>query len=84
MPTFSLPRPQAQPCAARPAARLVAARASQIAPAVAIPVKTPDGGDKSSMDLALKVADPRTAKGVVHRYLITVRQNMRAVSFQRP
>ena len=66
--------------------RLVARRSSFtckaaiVAKPASIDVKTFDGSSSGSQDLALKVAARNTAKGLVHRYLVTVRQNARAVS----
>ncbi|RMZ57021.1 hypothetical protein APUTEX25_002253 [Auxenochlorella protothecoides] len=53
-------------------------RASLLAPAAPITVRGWDGSESGTQNLSLIVADPETSKGLVHRYLITVRQNMRA------
>ena len=54
-------------------------RASVVAQPAAVDVKTFDGSSSGSQDLSLRVAGRDTAKGLVHRYLVTVRQNARAV-----
>lgn len=66
--------------------RLVARRtavttqaAVQARPA-SIEVKNFDGSSSGTQELALQVAGRNSAKGLVHRYLVTVRQNARAVS----
>jgi len=43
-----------------------------------LPVKTVDGAEAGSVELALKVAPEETARGLVHRYLVYVQQNARA------
>lgn len=65
--------------------RLVARRAAvtttssvQARPA-SIELKTFDGSSSGTQELALQVAGRDSAKGLVHRYLVTVRQNARAV-----
>ena len=47
---------------------------------VRLEVKSFEGETSGSQNLALRVAADNTAKGLVHRYLVTVRQNARAVS----
>ncbi len=59
--------------------RSLATRAAIVAKPASIDIKTFDGSSSGSQDLALKVAARDTAKGLVHRYLVTVRQNARAV-----
>ena len=59
--------------------RSLTTRASRVAKPASIEVKTFDGSSSGSQKLALKVAGHDTAKGLVHRYLVTVRQNARAV-----
>jgi hypothetical protein len=56
--------------------RVSAAAAAE--PAV-LPVLTFDGQEKGSETLSLKVAAPWTAGGVVHRCMVTQRQNARRV-----
>lgn len=65
--------------AAPPARRQVVVRASAQAAPASIAVKGIDGSDKGSHQLALKVADESSAKGVVHRYLVYAQQNARRV-----
>lgn len=48
----------------------------QAAPAT-LPVRKMDGADAGSASISLKVAEPDTANGLVHRYLVHVRQNAR-------
>lgn len=55
-------------------------RASVVAEPATLEVKTIDGSSAGTASLSLKVADPETAKGLVHRYLVMVRQNARRVS----
>lgn len=55
----------------------VAVRASVVAEPVALDVKTLDGAAAGTASLSLKVADSNASKGLVHRYLVMVRQNMR-------
>ena len=62
--------------------RSLATRASVVAQPASVDVKTFDGSSSGSQDLSLKVAGRDTAKGLVHRYLVTVRQNARAVGIQ--
>eukprot|EP00199_Chlamydomonas_sp_CCMP681_P005587 CAMPEP_0119113200 /NCGR_PEP_ID=MMETSP1180-20130426/43113_1 /TAXON_ID=3052 ORGANISM="Chlamydomonas cf sp, Strain CCMP681" /NCGR_SAMPLE_ID=MMETSP1180 /ASSEMBLY_ACC=CAM_ASM_000741 /LENGTH=261 /DNA_ID=CAMNT_0007101113 /DNA_START=18 /DNA_END=803 /DNA_ORIENTATION=- len=50
--------------------------ASAVAQPATIPVKSADGSDKGTAQLALRVAGD-TAKAVVHRYMVMVRQNAR-------
>ena len=50
-----------------------------VAEPASIDVKGLDGSSKGSDTMALKVASEDKAKGLVHRYLVTVRQNARQV-----
>jgi len=50
---------------------------SMIAPPVPLEVKGFEGDVIGKEELSLKVADPETAKGLVHRYLVKVRRDMR-------
>eukprot|EP00879_Flechtneria_rotunda_P001882 GHRR01002053.1.p1 GENE.GHRR01002053.1~~GHRR01002053.1.p1 ORF type:complete len:252 (+),score=89.44 GHRR01002053.1:84-839(+) len=67
--TFGSSRPVAK--------RTVPVNAATTAQAVSVPVKSADGSSLGEEQLALKVAKPETAKGLVHRYLVYVRQNAR-------
>lgn len=58
----------------------LAVKASVVAEPATLEVKTIDGGAAGSASLALKIADPATGKGLVHRYVVMVRQNARQVS----
>jgi hypothetical protein len=60
----------------------VVVRAAVAGKPAQIPVKTADGATAGSVDLSLAVAPPATAKGLVHRYLVYVQQNMRQVRMQ--
>jgi hypothetical protein len=60
----------------------LAVKASVIAEPATLEVKTIDGGAAGSASLSLKIADPATGKGLVHRYVVMVRQNARQVSRQ--
>lgn len=55
-------------------------RMSLIAPPVSLDVKAFEGNVVGSETLSLKVAEPDKAKGLVHRYLVKVRRDMRAVN----
>ena len=55
------------------------ARMSAVAEPATLDVMKFDGSVAGSEEIALKVAGPATATGLVHRYLVTVRQNMRKV-----
>ena len=59
--------------------RSLSVKASIVAQPASVDVKTFDGSSSGSENLALRVAGRDTAKGLVHRYLVTVRQNARAV-----
>lgn len=54
-------------------------RASVVAAPASLDVKKVDGSSSGSASLSLRVADPETANGLVHRYVVMVRQNMRQV-----
>jgi hypothetical protein len=54
-------------------------RASVVAEPATLDVKSVDGKSAGSAALSLKVASPETANGLVHRYVVMVRQNMRQV-----
>jgi hypothetical protein len=56
----------------------VVVRASAVAKPVALPAMAADGSDKGTQPLALKVAE-ESARALVHRYLVMVQQNARAV-----
>ena len=83
--TFTGFRPCSAPRAAAAAARPVqqrsqlCVRASQVAAPAGLEVKTLDGTAAGSASIALRVADESSAKGLVHRYLVMVRQNARQV-----
>lgn len=53
---------------------------SQQAPPAQLAVKSLDGGESGTATLALKVADPAKAKGLVHRHVVRTLQNQRQVS----
>jgi large subunit ribosomal protein L4 len=58
----------------------LAVKASVMAEPATIDVKNLDGSSAGSAALSLRVADNETSKGLVHRYLVLVRQNARRVS----
>ena len=60
--------------------RTVCVKAAVAAAPASVPVKTVDGADAGTEQLALKVARPETAKGLVHRYVVFTLQNRRRVS----
>lgn len=67
----------------RPAAaprKLLTVRAAVVAEPATLSVKSTSGSDAGTESLALKVAPENTSKGLVHRYLVYVRQNARRVS----
>ena len=77
-------RPAVSGKAFRPA---VAARKALICQASAlrtttVPVKTVDGADKGTEQLAVRVAE-ESARGLVHRYMVMVQQNARRVRSRR-
>lgn len=55
-------------------------KAAVAAAPASLTVKSADGADVGTEQLALKVARPETAKGLVHRYVVYVMQNKRRVS----
>jgi len=57
-------------------------KASVAAEPASLDVKSVDGKSAGTAALSLRVADPDTSKGLVHRYVVMVRQNMRQVRFQ--
>jgi large subunit ribosomal protein L4 len=67
---------QRRPITQRAQPQLVRAEAARAT--VSVPVKDFQGEDVGSVDLAVKVANDDTAKGLVHRYLVMARQNARA------
>jgi hypothetical protein len=72
----ALPRAQRQ----RKKVAYLSVSASAIAEPADIQVLAFGGETRGSERLALKVADPFTAKGLVHRCLVTEKQNSRRVS----
>jgi hypothetical protein len=58
----------------------VCVKAAVAAAPASLPVKSADGADVGTEQLALKVARPETAKGLVHRYVVYTLQNKRRVS----
>ena len=42
-------------------------------------VRNIDGGEAGKASLALQIADPAKSTGLVHRYIVTIRQNARQV-----
>lgn len=54
-------------------------RAATMAAPVELDVKKLDGSSAGNASIALRVAESDTANGLVHRYLVTVRQNARQV-----
>lgn len=81
MQAFSTRRPAGAraPFSGSSRATSVVVRAAVAAKPVSVPVKTADGASAGSEELALGVAPPATAKGLVHRYLVYVQQNARQV-----
>ena len=55
-------------------------RMSIVAPPVPLEIKGFEGEVVGNDSLSLKVADPETAKGLVHRYVVKVRRDMRKVN----
>ena len=72
---------QALSCRAAPrrAARAPAPRAALVADAQSLDVRGFDGNAAGTESLALRVADPAVATGLVHRYVVFLRQNARRV-----
>lgn len=62
----------------RPCARAVAVGAVVAEPA-SVPVRSADGSESGNASLSLKVADPSTARHVVHRYMLTAQASTRQV-----
>jgi len=62
-----------------PCRRAVTVKASVVAEPATLSVKSVDGSSAGTAALSLRVADPETSKGLVHRYVVMVRQNMRQV-----
>lgn len=60
-------------------AQFMVRAASVIAEPATIDVKKLDGSSAGTASLSLRVAEPDNAKGLVHRYLVMVRQNARRV-----
>lgn len=58
-------------------ARTVCVKAAVAAAPASLTVKSADGADVGTEQLALKVARPETAKGLVHRYVVYTLQNKR-------
>jgi hypothetical protein len=58
----------------------VCVKAAVAAAPASLTVKSADGADVGTEQLALKVARPETAKGLVHRYVVYTLQNKRRVS----
>lgn len=71
--------PRAAASVARPAQQRsqLCVRASQVAAPASLEVKTMDGTAAGTASISLRVADETSAKGLVHRYLVMVRQNAR-------
>ncbi len=64
---------------ARRAAGAPAPRAALVADPQSLEVRGLDGSAAGSESLALRVADPSVANGLVHRYVVFLRQNARRV-----
>eukprot|EP00887_Chlorella_sp_A99_P000466 scaffold17.g466.t1 len=78
-PATTAPRPSAaRALAPRPARQAAAVRASTVAEPAQLEVRALDGAAAGSAQLALRVAEADTQKGLVHRYLVLVQQNARA------
>ena len=74
--------PLAQGIQARRCRRCLRVQAmSTLAEKVQLPVLRFDGEVEGTADLALKVADPAKSNGLVHKYIVLIRQNARAVRF---
>jgi len=69
--------------ASRSRSSTVTVRAAVAAQPVKVTVKSADGAVAGSEELALGVAPPTTAKGLVHRYLVYVQQNARQVRLEQ-
>jgi hypothetical protein len=68
------------PAAAGSRPRVAVVRAAVEAKPASLTVKSADGADVGTEQLALKIARPEAAKGLVHRYVVYVMQNKRRVS----
>jgi hypothetical protein len=75
---FTTRRPSGLALASRSRGALVV-RAAVAAQPAKVTVKTADGAEAGTEELALGVAPATTAKGLVHRYLVYVQQNARQV-----
>lgn len=62
-----------------PIRRTVSVKASIVAEPATLDVKSVDGKSAGTASLSLRVADPDSSKGLVHRYVVMIRQNMRQV-----
>lgn len=62
-----------------PIRRAVSVKASIVAEPATLDVKSVDGKSAGTAALSLRVADPDSSKGLVHRYVVMIRQNMRQV-----
>ena len=69
------------PCGALPrrGASGLALRAAMVAEPRSVEVRAPDGSAAGTESLSLRVAEPEVANGLVHRYVVFLRQNMRRV-----
>jgi hypothetical protein len=70
---------QGRRLAAPTAGRVVQCHASKKAEPVVIPKLSVSGATEGGVPLSLRVAGEATARHVVHRYLVMVRQNARQV-----
>ena len=72
------------PCRAPPqrSARGLATRAAMVAEPRSVEVRAPDGSAAGTESLSLRVAEPEVANGLVHRYVVFLRQNARRVRLQ--
>ena len=72
------------PCRAPPrrGARGPAPRAAMVAEPRSLEVRAPDGSAAGTESLSLRVAEPAVASGLVHRYVVFLRQNLRRVRLQ--
>ncbi|KAJ9510282.1 hypothetical protein QJQ45_015747 [Haematococcus lacustris] len=74
---FTCAAQRAPVCARAVGRQSLRIRSSAVAEPALLPYKAIDGSDKGTQSLALRVADPSTAKAVVHRYMVMVRRNAR-------
>ena len=79
-PTTAAPRSLPQRKLVARCRSAAAVQASIVAEPAKLEVRSLDGAVVGSTQLALKVADEETQKGLVHRYLVLVQQNARRVS----